>query len=317
MSANIESNNLETVFKCDRCDKVFSAKRNLRKHEVNFHGRTPNGFKCIRCETVITNVSSYANHLNSEHRILMEFHSLTFDSIQDFDTWKTKIEEENTCFYKLSSSSSDGRKYFDCNRSGTYLAPEDRERYLKIQGSRKIGGRCPSTIQLNMENEKVLIRYQAKHVGHTLDLKHIQLSSNQREELASYLTLGMSRQVILNKIRSTWTDETKRIHLTSVKDLTNISSSFNLKSHVNRDSNDLVSVESWISEMKETEQDPIIHYQQPDDDGSSSFMLVISTIGQRFMLEKYGGNVIAMDSTHGTNDYDFQLTTIMVVDENR
>ena len=46
-------------------------------------------------------------------------------------------------------------------------------------------------------------------------------------------------------------------------------------------------------------------------------ILGICSEGQRFILERFGGDVIAIDSTHGTNDYDFQLTTIMVVDEKR
>ncbi len=30
---------------------------------------------------------------------------------------------------------------------------------------------------------------------------------------------------------------------------------------------------------------------------------------------KFGSNVICMDTTHGTNSYDFSLTFILVVDE--
>ena len=36
----------------------------------------------------------------------------------------------------------------------------------------------------------------------------------------------------------------------------------------------------------------------------------------RFFLEHFGGDIIAIDLTHCRNDYDFQLKTIMVVDEN-
>jgi len=102
-----------------------------------------------------------------------------------------------------------------------------------------------------------------------------------------------------------------------MQDLKNIAGSFDIKSDVLRNSNDLVSVESWIEEMQSSQNDPIIFYQEPSADGSSHFMLALATRGQRFMLEKYGHNIIAMDSTYGTNDYDFQLTTVMVVDENK
>ncbi|KAJ8914302.1 hypothetical protein NQ315_011287 [Exocentrus adspersus] len=36
---------------------------------------------------------------------------------------------------------------------------------------------------------------------------------------------------------------------------------------------------------------------------------------QQLMLEKFGCNTIAVDSTHGLNQYDFELTTVLVIDE--
>jgi hypothetical protein len=36
---------------------------------------------------------------------------------------------------------------------------------------------------------------------------------------------------------------------------------------------------------------------------------------QKSMLQKFGCNIIAIHSTHGLNNYDFELTSVMVVDE--
>ena len=33
------------------------------------------------------------------------------------------------------------------------------------------------------------------------------------------------------------------------------------------------------------------------------------------MCQKLGGNAVCIDSTHGTNIYDFKLVTMLVVDE--
>ena len=49
----------------------------------------------------------------------------------------------------------------------------------------------------------------------------------------------------------------------------------------------------------------------PKDD----FVLVVQTEFQCEMLKKYGSNAVCVDSTHGTNSYYFNLTTILVVDE--
>ncbi|XP_025018607.1 uncharacterized protein LOC107371466 [Tetranychus urticae] len=304
-------------FVCGACQKTFSEKRNLRKHENNTHGRTANGFKCVLCSELITNQDNYVYHLKIHHDIQIELTNLRFTSRQEFDEWKRQMEDETSSYYTISSSNPN-RKYYDCNRSGTLEPQPVRSRHMKIQGSRKIGGRCPSRIKVELIDGNINVLFYKTHIGHQIELKHINLPRANREELAAYLSIGMSRCAILNKIRMTWSKETvNRVHLTSQKDLQNITKSFNLKANVNRNANDLVSVESWIAEMRSSEQDPIILYQEPAEDGSSSFVLGISTIGQRYLLEKHGENIIAIDSTHGTNDYDFQLTTIMVVDENR
>ena len=51
-----------------------------------------------------------------------------------------------------------------------------------------------------------------------------------------------------------------------------------------------------------------------DNVGNDDFLLGIQTEFQRDMLVKYGGECICMDSTHGTNAYDFNLITVLVVD---
>ncbi|GFW94154.1 uncharacterized protein TNCV_1978941 [Trichonephila clavipes] len=46
------------------------------------------------------------------------------------------------------------------------------------------------------------------------------------------------------------------------------------------------------------------------------FILCIMMEAQLELLEKYGKNIIMMDSTHGSNQYSYLLTTVMVCDDN-
>ena len=71
-------------------------------------------------------------------------------------------------------------------------------------------------------------------------------------------------------------------------------------------------------------QSPVLMYKaqgiQPDDDASSllavDFVLGLQTVAQRkFMLQFGNGCMVSVDSTHGTNQYDFKLVTVMVVDD--
>lgn len=64
----------------------------------------------------------------------------------------------------------------------------------------------------------------------------------------------------------------------------------------------------------------LFYKKQGVEDGSYSlqvddFCLVLMTGFQKSMLDKFGSNIIAVDGTHGLNNYDFELTTVLVVDE--
>ena len=45
------------------------------------------------------------------------------------------------------------------------------------------------------------------------------------------------------------------------------------------------------------------------------FVLGIQTLLQAEIMKKFGGKVIYVDATHGTNGYDLILITVMVIDE--
>lgn len=44
-------------------------------------------------------------------------------------------------------------------------------------------------------------------------------------------------------------------------------------------------------------------------------MLIILSETQKEVLKKFGSGKLCTDSTHGTNQYNFNLTTIVVIDE--
>ena len=48
---------------------------------------------------------------------------------------------------------------------------------------------------------------------------------------------------------------------------------------------------------------------------NEDFCLILMNRSQLLMLKKFGSNIISIDSTHGLNQYDFELTTLMIVDE--
>ena len=125
----------------------------------------------------------------------------------------------------------------------------------------------------------------------------------------------------MDNIRGQTTKSITREHFITKQDIHNVNNHYNIEGVV-RHSNDLTSVCVWVEEVKSHTYNPILYFKpqgetQPDNMdnvGNDDFLLGIQTDFQRDMLVKYGGECICMDSTHGTNAYDFNLITVLVVD---
>lgn len=115
----------------------------------------------------------------------------------------------------------------------------------------------------------------------------------------------------------------KRKDLLTRKDINNIKTSY--KIHVNdgvRHKDDATSVDLWVKECSgEFDSSPVIFYKKQGHflDGynfnKEDFCLIIITPAQQNILENIANNIICVDSTHGLNSYDFEMTTLLVVDE--
>lgn len=81
-----------------------------------------------------------------------------------------------------------------------------------------------------------------------------------------------------------------------------------------------MSVDLWVKECQDAENNPILFYKKQGDIdyvnnlSVSDFCLIIMTKFQKAMFKKFGHNIIAIDGTHGLNNYDFELCSVLVVD---
>lgn len=117
----------------------------------------------------------------------------------------------------------------------------------------------------------------------------------------------------------------KRIHLLTKKDLHNIERTFNIRQE-KRHEVDSVSVRLWVEDMKTRENNPVLFYKEQgtmvaevgnnNGLGMDDFALVIQTPLQADVLRHCGENkVVCADATHGTNSYNFQFISVLVMDE--
>jgi hypothetical protein len=152
------------------------------------------------------------------------------------------------------------------------------------------------------------------HVGHELDLGHLNISESDKANIAQKLALKIPFEEILNEIRdSVVNNKLDRIHLITRKDLWNIADSYNLNNEAILNKNDYLSVEAWVTNMQTSSN--LIRFYKPQgvlledfpELKKEDFFLVIMNEAQKEILQKFGNECVCIDGTHGLNAYDFHI----------
>lgn len=213
--------------------------------------------------------------------------------------------------------------YYYCNRSGYYNKKSQGKRQIKSQGTSKLNAYCTAAIVVTQvtkgDKEIIQARIYKTHYGHPSSLGHLRLQKCQRETVASQLAQGITPQHILDKIRDNVHEKFEQIHLLTKIDIRNVERSFGLHGS-ERHKDDTTSVCLWVEEMKQSDNNPVFLYKPQGESAEimpeKDFLLALQTPFQAHILQSCGHNkVVCIDSTHGTNAYDFSLTTVVVVDE--
>ncbi|XP_065650281.1 uncharacterized protein LOC136078435 [Hydra vulgaris] len=103
-------------------------------------------------------------------------------------------------------------------------------------------------------------------------------------------------------------------------DIKNLEKAFNINS-IQLHANDQDSVAIWLKEWQMKENNHVLHYKLQGESDTfnkfkdADFSIIMQTEHQKKFLQQFGKNGVCIDSTHGTNAYDFLLTTILVIDE--
>ncbi|XP_077501968.1 uncharacterized protein LOC144112993 [Amblyomma americanum] len=323
---------------CKFCDKAFSNTSNLRKHVKNVHGEGAlqhvkdeealtmkvRSFSCDLCPKHFVILRDLRRHHVDEHNFEEEVENLVFDSNTEFCTWKDGEESRTCCHFIAStgrkeSASSVFKRYLHCHHSGTHkeLPIEQRQRQKKGQGSCRIGKHCSATLEVTEKDSKVYVVFQKKHYGHFNEVCHQRLSQDEARVLAGRLAEGVPAKTVVHNIRADTSGSSPRMQLVTTKDLRNIADKFRIGKEEQRDPDDFKSVDLWVEEMRAENESPLLYYMKKGDPNShdGDFELALMTFPQRELLSKLGTEKLCIDSTHGTNKYKFQLTTLLTISE--
>lgn len=207
-----------------------------------------------------------------------------------------------------------------CHRSGTGRSRSTGKRLPRSNGSNKTGFFCPAIITVQETQEQIKIWYQKTHHGHDNNSGRLTVAREDRFAISEKIRSGIPFDVILDDIRNNAKDLSSPLNLIDNKDLHNIKRGIGLFNG-RYDSNDFVSVHNLVEMLKKKPNNPIRYYKTPvsqaeADNKGTSLMLILATDFQLEMLLKWGPDgTIFLDSTHGTNSYKYQLTSIVVLDE--
>ena len=118
-------------------------------------------------------------------------------------------------------------------------------------------------------------------------------------------------------IRSDYLNQVTRNHFITRQDCRNIARSLNSHRHAN----DAVSVDRIVCELKRESPSPVLVYKPQGAElyslAADTFILVLMTPFQADLFSTFGEKIVCFDSTHGTNEYQFKLITLLIVDEYR
>lgn len=212
--------------------------------------------------------------------------------------------------------------WFYCNRTGEYESKGNGKRSLKSQGTSKTGCSCPAflTARTDATTGEVTAEFCLSHVGHGKDIAHSRISKEMRSRIAAKLAQGVNMNSIMDFIRDSQAGPLTRDHLTTRLDLHNIKHQYNI-SCMQKDHDDANSVLYWVAEMEREEHNPVLCFKSQGESSNhagietNDFLLGIQTEFQQDMFVKYATKLVCADATHGTNAYDFQLITVLVIDD--
>ncbi|KAL4130861.1 hypothetical protein QTP88_008240 [Uroleucon formosanum] len=257
----------------------------------------------------------------------LETVQLKFGSIQEFNDWKEKEELATSTRYvqhrgsKTNMDKTVTTKYY-CHRSGVFKSKSKGERSLNITGSCKIDQYCPSFIRTVVGMINIEVTYCKTHLGHQNEIRFLPISTVVQETIAGKIESGIPPNVIIDQFRNETNYNIEKKNIITRKDIYNISAQFGLLHKYKLHDVDAISVDLQVKRFAQNSNkslNPIILYKTQGTEyfplEKDDFMIIILTETQKAVLEKFSSEKLCIDATHGTNQYNFNLTTIVVIDE--
>jgi hypothetical protein len=198
-------------------------------------------------------------------------------------------------------------------------------RFPKSSGSKKLNGWCPADLRVTEDHatRMVYVKVQSTHVGHSTtsksEVSFVSLDKKEKCSIADKLLAGVEERTLYQTYQKKLFSESFPRGPLQRKEAVTYDDIYNVSRKQKNTSSDADNVAKFLFENERNilfykrEKCTVTTYPKLSED---DFVLVYMDQFQEELLRKFGGNVLAYNSTHGTNSKDFMLHTLLVLDEN-
>ncbi|KAH8009266.1 hypothetical protein HPB51_014235 [Rhipicephalus microplus] len=147
------------------------------------------------------------------------------------------------------------------------------------------------------------------------------MTDEEKANIAEHLERGVTTITVLKNIKTSVAIKLRPAHLAERVTLHNTKWQFHIAAPEQCHPNDAVNVDMWVEAMRDEGETLVRLYKaqgavDPNGTfGATNFALALMTEPQKEVLEELGTGTVCLDSTHGTKGYQFELTTLLVLDE--
>jgi hypothetical protein len=313
---------------CHICQKKFicvsTKNRHLRTmHNEKVEERKSQHIKCPICaeerKEPLANHDSLIQHLTKVHGLSIEQCNLNFRNMEEFKAWRTLEDTERDYAYTTSVNHHNGEKliYYNCNRSNSKgFKSNCTKRAMKTGGSIRICGICPSRIRAKIyRNGTINVQFIKTHVGHEDELRTKRSSQKEQTLIVEQLQAGISNDRILDNARKIRDNQLDRLNLITRGDLRNLIR-FNIDTK--RDADDMVATALKVEEWNEEGKNQGFLFKKIGESHSDLRKENFAVGYMNSIIEKKlrdHKRIICIDGTHGTNRKEYELTTVLVKDD--
>ena len=325
---------------CSHCSFSADTAKSLAIHSTRVHVKTSK-YPCISCNKEFKSKSSFYNHANSTQSKIKHFiYKLIQQSYVKTNSTKTVLHTHIIPEYKILAVNKTAHFKSDVklNKFINDILLQDKFNFVSNSGTKHVQGGLKSYHKCNYKeegkhvceaffniliiaNNNISLEHNNFH-NHEVLFDQVRISKHMKEilieKIKSKVGLDDIYQSILDTIDGVVEVKTQMVNMSYLRYLKN---GYTIPSKLDKD--DLTSLNRTINNLVKQNSIKVLINNFSENKKTSSdfitkdFLFCFQTQDQdKFVESNSHLNTMLVDSTHGTNIYNYKLISISVLDDN-